>query len=205
MIYPGSDVVPAATIAVVRAILPADTMRSVNLLQRLQSLYPKTAEAGEGAALEAEILLAAGSIDSARGLLRESAERLDSFEIGGRLWLYLADTYRESSQSDSATALLEHVALRSDSIGASAVMRLVERSEAAGDLTNATSRLEVLIERFSRLPEIRSAAQLHLAELYGRMGDVEKSRALYQTIAKERPDDHFGIEARDRLQSLIHQ
>lgn len=201
-IYPGSSVAPAAMLSVARAVAQYDTTRAVELCNRLGTLYPTSLEAGEGRLLEADLL---GDAALMRRYLRSAAERLDSTDIGGRLWLRLANSYAAPADADSARIVLEHVAQRTDSVGAEAIFRLTEGSESTTDVTAAVARLEEMVLRFASFPEIKSTAQIRLAELYGRMGQIERARALYQTIVKERPNDHFGVEARDRLQSLIRQ
>ncbi len=204
-IYPGHPSIADAFLAVGGVLEKSDTARAADLYHRLRAMAPGTAPACVSARREAEMMVARGASTEARLLLRDVAAQAGTASQCGELWLRLADMDGDAGDADSVSADLEHAAARTDSIGGVATLRLVEASLGKGDTVAAASRLASMVERFGEMGDLRAAAQLRLGDLYGKTGETERARLLYQTIVKERPNDQLGLEARDRLQSLIRQ
>jgi TolA-binding protein len=184
----------------VKQLRPIDAL---NLFERVETEFASSAEAGEARLERARTLRGEGDAATALQLLETMKAGTVSDVLADKARVEAAGIHLEKKRFDEATKIYTAVAQsRSDDIGAEAQCGVGEVLYARGDVESGIAGFLRVKYLYPGSRDWIGEATLRVADGYVLLGQKEKARELYSTVASEYKETDLGRTAATKLEGL---
>ncbi|MCC6399022.1 MAG: tetratricopeptide repeat protein [Bacteroidetes bacterium] len=202
--FPGKPAAAAALYELgkllARQLRPTEAMA---MFERVEAEHPGSPEAGESRLERARTLRDEGDASGAVLLLETITPETFSDALADRARVEAAGIHLQKKRYDQASALYTAVAQsRSDDIGAEAQCGAAEVLFARGDVDGGVAAFARVKYLYPGSREWIGKASFRMADGYILLGQQQKARDLYATVASEHKGTTLGLDAAAKLEGL---
>ena len=206
--FSGGHVLPMAALRLADLQVGlGDTAAAVMTLAQVRERFPESAALAVALIREAELLGLTGDQQKAIEVLRYGAGRLDTVtgvrtRSGGVILAELARLEVEQGEIESARERWNLLGVRGDSLGAEALIQLAGSLQNEGRIDEARRTWERADSIHGEDPLFAPRISLGRGRALELAGEAEAAEEIYRDIITRRKDDHFAVEAKNRLEEM---